>query len=203
MAAGPSGLRRTADERNAPVRTSTCAAAGLALLFGLAAGAAADAQGADPVFAAFREACLVSGAEPAAVAKATEHGWSDGDMTGTPIPGFVVDNKVMKSTRIGAAELKLFDWHGVKGAIGADECQVSVNKAGFEAVRSAAATSLGFAAQQTAPDKSVFQFQGTAEAPKPIEKTDFDAAAGSGGVMLLTISKQGNGVFLELLRIRK
>ncbi len=183
------------------MRTGTCAAAGLALLLGPVG--IAHAQGADPVFAAFHQACIATGAEPAAVAKATERGWNDGDMTGTPIAGFTVDNKVIKSTRIGGAELKLFDWHGVKGAIGADECQVSVNKASFEALRSAAATDLGFAAQQSAADKAVFQFSGPADAPKPIDKAGFDAAAGNGGLMLLTVSKQGAGVFIELLRIRK
>ncbi len=203
MAAGPPGSRRTANERNAPVRTWTCAAAGLALLLGPGALTPADAQGADPVFAAFHDACVATGAEPAGVAKATERGWSDGDMTGTPIAGFTVDNKVIKSTRIGGAELKLFDWHGVKGAIGADECQVSVNKASFEALRSAAATSLGFVAQQSAADKAVFQFSGPPDTPKPIDKAQFDAAAANGGLMLLTVSKQGNGAFIELLRIRK
>jgi hypothetical protein len=185
------------------VTSSTYAAAGLAAILALVAAGAACAQGADPMFAAFHQACVDTGAEPAAVLKATEHGWSEGDMAGTPIAGFVVDNKVTKSTRIAGAELKLFDWHGVKGPISANECQVSINKVNFEALRSATATALGFAAQQSAADKAVFQFSGAASAPKPIDKAEFDAAASNGGLMLLTVSKQGNGAFLELLRISK
>jgi hypothetical protein len=181
-----------------------CAAAGLITAFGLAAASAASAQGAEPIFAAFHQACIATGAEPAAVTGATaSHDWKSGDATGTPISGFAVDNKVSKATRVGDAELKLFAWHGTKGAIQADECQIAVSKADYAAVRSAAAASLGFAAQQDSPEKAVFQFSGSTDSPKPVDNSQFDQAAGSGGLDLLTVSKQGSGAFLELLRIRK
>jgi hypothetical protein len=181
-----------------------CAAAGLAAIFSLAGANASAAQGADPVFGAFHDACLATGAEPAAVTAATAgHGWKPSEASGTPIAGFAVTDKVSRTAKVGESELKLFDWHGAKGAISADECQVGVSKTDYAALISATATSLGFVAQQTTPEKSVFQFAGPVDAPKPIDKTGFDAAAGAGGLMLLTISKQGAGAFVELLRIRK
>ena len=181
-----------------------CAAAGLAAVMGLAAASAATAQAADPVFTAFHNACIATGAEPTAVTTyTTGHDWKGSGMAGTPISGFAVDNKVSKATRAGDAELNLFAWHGTKGPIQANECQISVNKADFAAVRAAAATSLGFAAQQDSAEKAVFQFSGPTSAPKAIDSSQFDQAASSGGLGLLTVSKQGSGVFLELLRIQK
>jgi hypothetical protein len=180
------------------------AAAGVAAILALAGAGAASAQAADPVFAAFRQACVDTGAEPAAVTKVVEgHGWRNGDVAGTPISGFAVDAKASKTTKIGDAELKLFAWHGAKGAIQADECQISASKTDFEGLKNAIAASVGFAAQQSAAEKAVFQFAGPADAPKAVEQAQFDQAAGSGGLYLLTVSKQGNGAFVELLRIRK
>jgi hypothetical protein len=176
----------------------------LAAALGLAAAGAAAAQGADPVFAAFHDACIATGAEPAAVTTATaSRDWKPSDTAGTPISGFAVDNKVSKSRRVGDADLKLFAWHGTKGAIQADECQIAVSKANIDTVKSALAASLGFAPQQVTADKAVFQFSGSTDAPKPVDNSGFDQAAGSGGLSLLTVSKQGSGAFLELLRIRK
>lgn len=181
-----------------------CAAVGLAAVLGLGAATAAAAQAADPVFAAFHQACVATGAEPAAITTATTgHDWKSSDVTGTPISGFAVDSKVSETTRVGDTELKLFAWHGTKGAIQADECQIAVSKADFAALRSAAASSLGFAAQQDSAEKAVFQFSGPTDAPKPVDSSQFDQAASSGGLGLLTVSKQGSGAFLELLRIRR
>jgi len=192
------------NEEERHVTPLKCAAAGLAAVLGLAAAGAAAAQASDPAFAAFHDACMATGAEPAAVTTfTTRHDWKASDVAGTPISGFAVDNKVSKSTRAGDAELKLFAWHGTKGAIQADECQISVSKADFAAVRSAVAASVGFAAQQDSAEKAVFQFSGSASAPKPVDNSGFDQAAGSGGLNLLTVSKQGSGAFLELLRIRR
>lgn len=179
-----------------------CAAAGLATVLGLAAASVAAAQTGDPIYAAFTQACLATSAEPAAVTSATSD-WKNSDVAGTPISGFAVDAKVSKATRLGGADLKLFAWHGTKGAIQADECQIAVSKAEFASVRTAAAGALGFAPQQDGAEKAVFQFSGAANAPKPVDNSQFDQAASSGGLGLLTISKQGSGVFLELLRIRK
>jgi hypothetical protein len=186
------------------VTSLKCAAAGSAAILALAAASAAAAQAADPIFAAFHEACMATGAQPAAVTSATAgHDWKNGDAAGTPISGFAVDNKVSKARRVGDAELKLFAWHGTKGAIQADECQIAVSKADFAALRGAVASSLGFPAQQDSPEKAVFQFTGTMDAPKAVDSSGFDQAAGSGGLDLLTVSKQGSGAFVELLRIRK
>lgn len=203
-AGGSDGLSASPIEEELHVTPLKCAAAGLAAVLGLAAADAAAAQASDTVFAAFHEACVATGASPAAVTTfTTSHDWKNSDVSGTPISGFAVDNKVSKSTRVGDADLKLFAWHGTKGPIQADECQIAISKGDFAALRSAAATSLGFAAQQDGAEKSVFQFSGPTNAPKAIDSSQFDQAASSGGLNLMTVSKQGSGAFLELLRIQK
>jgi hypothetical protein len=138
------------------------------------------------------------------VTAATEtHHWRPGDSTGTPIAGFTVTDKITKTLKISDSELKLFAWRGTKGAIKADECQVAVSKSDFKSLQAAATAAVGFAPQQAGPDKVVFQFTGPAGALKPITNSQFDEAAAGDGVMLLTISRQGGGGFLDLLRIRR
>ncbi len=180
--------------------------AGLAGALLAAMAAPAPAQGvAQPVFAAFRDVCLATGAEPAAVTLATDKaGWRNGETTAQPLPNFKVDAKVTKSTHVGEAELKLFAWHGANAkGISAEECEVEVSKAKFVDLQAAVAASLGFSAQQSSPTKAVFQFSGPLEAPQPLTNDKFDEAAANGGVKILTLSEQGPGAYIGLLRIQK
>ena len=163
----------------------------------------ADAAGAETVAQSFKDVCMLNGPGPAAVTTAAaSHGWKNGDASGSPIAGFTVDTKVSRTTHIGGANVTLFAWHGAKGAIQADECQVEASKASFEEVRDAVASDLSMQPQQVLADKAVFQhsvkdgaFQGIAD------KSGFDAAAGAGGLHLLTVKKNGAGVFVSLLKI--
>lgn len=184
----------------------TALVAGLAgLPLALGALPAAAQTGPDPVFAAFREVCLVTGAEPAAATKAADaHGWRGGSYTRPPLDKFTVDEKVSKAMRVGGSELDLFAWHG-KNASGfsADECAVKVTKVKFAALRSAAATTLGFEAQESAPTNATFRYSGPIDAPKPLDKPQFDEAAANGGIEMLTVSDQGSYVSVALLRLRK
>jgi hypothetical protein len=183
--------------------------AALAFLPALALGVlgsagAADAQGEDAIFAAFHQACMETGAEPAAVTAAAQaHGWQTGEAAGQTLPGFDVTNKVSEARKIGDADLNLFSWTGKKGPITASECQMQASAADFAAIKSAAAASLGFAPAESAPDKVVFHYTGGATPHAITDNSQFDAAAGGGGLYLLTLSSQGRGAFLELLTIRK
>jgi len=172
-------------------------------LAGLATGA--RAQAADPVFAAFHNVCMAADTDPAAVTTAAgAQGWTVGGVPGQPIPGFVVTDKVTETKKIGEATLTLFSWKGAKGPITASECQMQVSKASLAALQSEAAAALGFAASDNTPAKVVYQYSGPASAPHPIaDKSQFDTAAGGGGLYILTLSAAGKGAFLELLKIHK
>jgi hypothetical protein len=172
-------------------------------LTGLAAGARAQAT--DPIFAAFHDVCMVADTDPTAVTTAAGgQGWSVGGVAGQPIPSFAVTDKVTETKKIGDANLTLFSWKGAKGPITASECQMQVSKANLVTLQRDAAAVLGFAASDTTPAKVVYQYSGPASAPHSIaDKSQFDAAAGGGGLYILTLSTAGKGAFLELLKIHK
>jgi hypothetical protein len=170
---------------------------------GLAKGA--HAQAADPIFAAFHDVCMAADTDPAAVTTAAgAQGWSAGGVPGQPIPSFAVTDKITETRKIGETNLTLFSWRGAKGPVTASECQMQVSKASLAALQKDAAATLGFAASDNTPAKVVFQYSGPGGAPHPItDKSQFDAAAGGGGLYILTLSAAGKGAFLELLKIHK
>ncbi len=172
-------------------------------LTGLASGVRAQAS--DPVFAAFHDVCMAADTDPTTVATAAGgQGWSPGGVPGQPIPSFVVSDKVTETKKIGEASLTLFSWKGAKGPVTASECQMQVSKASLAALQKDAAAALGFPASDNSPAKTVYQYSGPASAPHPIaDKSQFDAAAGGGGLYILTLSAAGKGAFLELLKIHK
>jgi len=172
-------------------------------LVGLAA--AARAQAPDPIFAAFHDLCMAADTDPAAVTTAAQgQGWSVGGVAGQPIAGFTVTDKITETRKIGEANLTLFSWKGAKGPISASECQMQVSRANLAAGQAAAAAALGFAAADVTPTRVVFHYSGPASAPHPLsDKSQFDAAAGGGGLYILTLSGAGKGAFLELIKIHK
>jgi len=172
-------------------------------LAGLASGA--NAQVTDPIFAAFHDVCMAADTDPTAVTTAaTGQGWSAGGVPGQPIPSFVVSDKITETKKIGDANLTLFSWKGAKGPITASECQMQVSKANLMVLQKDAAATLGFAASDSTSAKLVFQYSGPPSAPHPLaDKSQFDAAAGGGGLYILTLSTAGKGAFLELLKIHK
>lgn len=172
-------------------------------LAGLATGARAQAT--DPIFAAFHDVCMAADTDPAGVTTAAgAQGWTAGGVPGQPIPGFAVTDKVTETKKIGEANLTLFSWKGAKGPVTASECQMQVSKANLAGLQRDAAAVLGFAPSDNTPAKIVFQYAGPASAPHPIsDKSQFDAAAGGGGLYILTLSGAGKGAFLELLKIHK
>lgn len=181
-----------------------CTTVAAAIATGASAAAAGRGSQDDAVMAAFKQICLDTGAETAAVnAAAGAHGWKKADAAGEPIKGFTVDNKTSHTISEGDATLTLFGWHGSNGAFQANECQVSVTRGSMAPLRAAVATELGFQPQQDTADKAVFQFSGKPGAYQAVDKTGMDAAVAAGGLELLTVSKTGSGMFLELLKLSK
>ena len=186
-----------------PTPVRTCAVA-LTMLMG--ASALAGPAGAATISETFKEVCQTTGASPAAAtAAAAAHGWKNSDASGTTINGFTVDSKVSRSLHMGDANLTLFAWHGTnKAGIQADECQLASNHADFQQVRDAVAANLAMQPQQSAADKAVFQYSMKDGAYQGIpDSSGFDAAAGAGGLHMLTVKKNAGGVFISLLKIHR
>jgi hypothetical protein len=183
---------------------ATLAALALVAVIGGFAGSA-SAQTGDPVFAAFNETCMAADANPDAVsAAANTHGWTAANAAGQTLPGFTESGKVSKTKKIGETDITLFSWKGAKGPIFAEECQIHSTRGDLAALQGAAAKALGMAAAQTAPTKVVFHYKGPASAPTALtDNSQFDAAAGAGGLYILTLSSDGKGVNADLLKIHK
>lgn len=183
--------------------TALAAVALLGLIGGFATGV--DAQAADPAFAAFSETCMTADANPDAVsAAANTHGWTAANAAGQTLPGFTESGKVSKTKKIGDTEISLFSWKGAKGPILAEECQIHSTRGDLAALQGSVAKALGMAAAQTAPTKVVFHYKGPASAPTALtDNSQFDAAAGAGGLYILTLSSDGKGVNGDLLKIHK
>jgi hypothetical protein len=184
-------------------RTPLAALALLAWIGGLAG--TAQAQATDPAFTAFSETCMTADANPDAVtAAANTHGWTTANAAGQTLPGFTESGKVSKTKKIGDTEISLFSWKGAKGPIFAEECQIHSTRGDLAALQGATAKALGIAAAQTAPTKVVFHYKGPAATPTALtDNSQFDAAAGAGGLYILTLSSDGKGVNADLLKIHK
>ena len=190
-------------KRNAPLSSSSRFALAALAVLGLAG--TARAQTANPVFTAFHDACMVPDLAPGAVnSAASAHDWKSTNADGHAIDGFVVSNKVSKARTVGDANLTLYDWTGAKGAVTASECQVQVSAASLAALQGAASAALGFAPAETSPQKVTFRYAGPGASPAAItDKSQFDVAAGAGGLYILTLSASGKGAFISLLKIHK
>jgi hypothetical protein len=200
------GIRNEEDYAlSTDLRAPLAALAVFSLVGSLSLAVVAKAQAVDPVFAAFNDTCVAADADPNAVSGAANtHGWTPTNASGQTLPGFTLGDKVSKSKKIGDDEITLFSWKGAKGSIFANECQIHATRADFAGLQSAVAKMLGFAAAQTAPTKVVFHYTGPANAPKALaDNSQFDAAAGAGGLYILTLSSDGKGANADLLKIHK
>jgi hypothetical protein len=179
------------------------ALAALPIALGALPAAAQSAN--DQVFAAIRQTCLATSAAPAAATTAADaHGWRGGTYTRPPLDKFSVDAKVSRSAHIAGSDLELFAWQGKNpGGITASECAVKVSKTKFAALRAAAAAMTGFEAQESAAATATFRYTGPADAPKPLDKAQFEDAAANGGIEMLTVSQQGSDVIVALLVLHK
>ena len=163
----------------------------------------ARAETVDPIFTAFQEVCMIPDAAPDAVTVAANtHDWTASSAAGQALPGFIVSNTVAKARKIGEANLVLYSWKGAKGPVTASECRIQASRADFRALQGAVAASLGFPGAQTTPTKVVFHYAGPGAAPKAItDNSQFDAAAGAGGLYILTLSSDGKGASADLLKL--
>jgi hypothetical protein len=180
--------------------------AGLAAFATWAVSAAPSAHAANDAtpFGAFEAVCLTPNADFAGV-KAAASAWRDTEVTGDSVlPGVTASDRLSKATKAGGVPVTLFAWTGTtKSGVHVSGCTVRVSKSDFDEFQSAAATYVGFAAQDAAPRKVTFRYTPAAAKPTAIDKSGFDAAAAGEGMDILTVTGDIHGAVLDLLKIKK
>ncbi|MBA3810320.1 MAG: hypothetical protein H0X27_01510 [Caulobacteraceae bacterium] len=175
-------------------------ACALALLPAPAAAASDPAQ----TFAAFAAVCADTRVDYPAVAAAADAGkWKPTEVRAATMEGVAVTDKISRDAKAGGADLTLFAWRGMKGAIQVSACTVRVGRSKAADLRERAQAWAGFAPQDADAKKATFRFTDDAGARKPLAKADYDAAAAGAGMEILTISADGQDAILDLLKIKK
>ena len=178
------------------------------LLAGLMASAvtvAAHAEGANPVFNAFADVCAKPAADLTAVkAAADAKGWGATDVAADDaMAGVIVGESLSRATTIEHTGLVLSAWQGTKGAVKISDCTVRIAKANFVGMKDAAANWLAFPAQDATSKRAIYRFTTGGGVYKALTSAEYDAAAGAGGLEILTVSGDQNGTVLDLLMIKK
>jgi len=161
---------------------------------------------ADPVFAAFTKVCADTRADFSAVtAAANANGWKKSDSAGdTTMEGVDVSDRLTRASKIGDSEVTLFAWRGMtRKGVQVSACTMHVAKSAFAEVQQDAAAWTGFAAQDAGPTNALYRFSDAPEGRHALAKSDYDTAAAGPGMEILTVSTDGHGAILDLLKIKK
>jgi hypothetical protein len=159
---------------------------------------------ASPVFDAFAKACGDTHMDYPAIVKALDYkDWKPVAVKSATMEGVAVSESVSRGAKIGDTALTLFAWHGLKGAIQITACSVRVTGGKFDDLKADTQAWAGFAPQSEDPKKASFHFTQDGGVHKPLEKSDYEAAAGAAGLEFLTVSQDGPETILDLLKIKK
>ncbi|HEY2482133.1 MAG TPA: hypothetical protein VGI30_08060 [Caulobacteraceae bacterium] len=158
---------------------------------------------ASPAFDGFRGVCGDSDADFAAVKAAADAGhWVATEVQPSTMEGVEVSESLARTVAVGGAKLTVFAWHGTKGAVQVSACTVRVSPAKQADMAADAKGWVGFAPQAADAAKASWQFTETAGARKPVQKSDFTAAAAAGGLNFFTVKADGPEIILDLLKIK-
>jgi hypothetical protein len=165
--------------------------------------AAATPAAASPAFDGFRSACGDSHGDFVAVKAAVDAGhWVPTEVQPSTMEGVEVTESVARTVVVNGAKLTLFAWHGTKGQVQVSACTVRVSPAKLADMAADAKSWLGFAPQTADAAKAAWQFTEAAGGRKPVEKSDYTAAAAAGGLDFFTIKVDGPEIILDLLKIK-
>ncbi|HWF02018.1 MAG TPA: hypothetical protein VG248_19630 [Caulobacteraceae bacterium] len=167
--------------------------------------AAPRGSGDEAAATAFTQLCLATGGDPAGISTAAGHDWKTGSEAVEALPGFTVESKVSSTREVGGASLTLSAWHGAKGGIKADDCQIAATNATPAPVLEKLTAEFGVQPEPVpnAKDAMVYQFTGKPGAWQAVDSAGRDAAAGAAGLDRVTVSKRGSNVSIELLKLTK
>jgi hypothetical protein len=168
--------------------------------------APACAAGANPAVAAFAQLCGATKADFAAVAAAADAGgWKRTSESGdAPMEGVNVTEHMTRVSKAGDSLVSMTAWSGTaKGGVTVSACTVHVAKTEFGPILADAQVWTGFPAQESTPASAKFRFSDAAEGRHALAKNEFDAAAAGPGLEILTVSTEGHGAILDLLKVKK
>jgi len=182
-----------------PITLSLIAAAAISLA------APVCAAGEDQAFGAFRALCADTAADyPAVVAKADAGGWKPAEIVAETMKGVSVTDKTSRTQAVGDAVLTLFAWRGVTPTnVKVSDCTVRIERAGFADLQAHAQTWLGMAPQEATPQKAIFHFTDAGTTHRAITSAEYEAAAAGVGLEIMTVTADGPGATLDLLKIKR
>jgi hypothetical protein len=174
-----------------------------AILAALAAPAFAAAP--DSPVATFTALCADTHVDfPAVSAAADASGWKAQEAPGdTTMAGVTVSDHTNR-VKGGNASMRLFAWRGTTAkGVKVSACTLHVAKAELSAVAAGAQSWVGFAPQETTASNAIFRLSDAPDGRHALAKADYDAAAAGPGMEILTVSSDGHGAILDLLKIQK
>lgn len=192
---------RITKERRVDFTRNTLAIGAVGFVLGAAGQACAD-----PAFDAFRQLCVATAGDYAAVLTAADTGaWKPVDVTVAPMNGVVVSDKATRGRTIAGGDATLSTWRGKTATnVTVSTCTVQVAKGDFSAARASTQAWAGFAPQETKDLKAIFRLSDVSGEHKAVTPSDYDAAAAGPGMEIITVTGGANGgVNLDLLKIKK
>jgi len=167
--------------------------------------APAGAVTSDQAFDAFRHLCADTGDDYAAVVAAADAGdWKPTEILANTMKGVSVTDKISRIKVFSDGSLTIFAWRGLTASnVKVSDCAMRIDKANFGDLQTRSQAWLGIAPQQATPQKVIFRFTDDAGAHRAISPPDFDGAAAGSGLEILTLTPDGAGVTLDLIKFKK
>ena len=159
---------------------------------------------ASPLFDAYRAMCGDTAGEltavKAAVAKAR---WTATEVNPPAMNGVQVVESQAWTATVGGDSVTLSAWTGTKGNVHVSVCTMRATQAAFSETAKDATSWVGVPAQSALPGKAAWHLTGMGGHMTAVEKTGYDAAAGSpGGLEFFSVSADGPEVVIDLLKIK-
>jgi hypothetical protein len=183
----------------------------LSLAAAVLAGAAtpALANDSDIAFNSFNKVCGATAAEyPAVVAAADGDGWQNTPVIGdNSMPKVSVTDKAARKKVVGAQNLVLVTSRGLaqtpNGPLTVSDCTMHSDTGDLAAVEARLQTWLGFAPTSTAADRATYRFTTDGSAIKAVTDANANDAVAGAGLQVLTVSRNGGSLTVDLLKIKK
>ena len=167
--------------------------------------APAGAVTSDQAFGAFRGLCADTGADyVAVVAAANAADWKPTEILADTMKGVSVTDKVSRAKVFDDGSLTVFAWRGLTASnVKVSDCAMRVDKANFGDLQARSQSWLGIPPQQATSEKAIFRFTDEAGAHRALSPPDFDGAAAGAGLEILTVTRDGTGATLDLIKFKK
>jgi hypothetical protein len=160
----------------------------------------------DIAFSNFQKVCGAPSAEyPGVMAAADSDGWANSPVTGDTMPKVTISQKGARAKTVGATNLILLASQGLAqtpgGAVTVSDCTVRSDQGDLAQVAARTQAWLGIAPTSPSSDRMTFRF--TREDGKATAPADQDAAVAGAGLQILTLSRSGGNLTMDLIKLKK